>query len=235
MRLGIGDSAIGFWFSQTTHGISMGPIVPGKEHVHLTFFMNGEVFNAHLKIVENGKSQYKNLTVMNPHQFQQRLKQTATNILNSLGPANPNQDAILISDQGQKLFQKLAGGSLTTTYKGKTGYIDFDLGIIVNEIQDLLENPIEFFSPGKAHDLIGRNPFTFGLTEAGAPIFPINNQIYSWGTTSWEKTISNLTGIIGIPQLFSEIEKRKLFQKWRNKNRPQLEHTFLRAHNHSFL
>ena len=251
MRFGIGDSALGFWFSQTNHGISMGPIIPGEEHVHLTFFMNGEVFNAHLKIVKNRKIRYKNLTVMTPYQFKQRLKQAATNMLNSLGPTDPNQEAILITDQGHKLFQGLLSGSLTMTYKGRTGYVDFDFGIIADEIQSLADNPNEYFTPGKARDLIGSNPLKFGLTEEDALIFPINNQIYSWGTTpynltqnmqesqgtddsfsflsqtSWGKPIYDLTSIIGIPQLISEIEQRKLFQKWFNKTQPQLKPTFL--------
>ena len=251
MRFGIGDNTLGFWFSRTTHGISMGPIIPGEEHVHLTFFMNGEVFNAHIKIIENGKPQYKNLTVMTPYQFKRRLKQTATNMLNSFGAVDPNQNAMLLTDQGHKLFQKLLSGSLTTTYKGRTSYVDFDFGIIADEIQSLAENPNEYFTLGKAHNLIGSDPLKFGLTEEGAPIFPINNQIYSWGTTpynltqnmqesqetddsfsflsqtSWGKPIYDLTSIIGIPQLFSEIEQRKLFQKWFNKTQPQLEPTFL--------
>lgn len=252
MRFGIGDRVLGFWFAPTTHGISMGPILPGEEHVHLTFFMNEEVFNAHLKIVENRKPQYKNLTVMSPYQFKNRLQQTAKNMLNSLRPINPNQNAIIMTEQGQKLFQKLAGGSLTITYKGRKGYIGFDFGIIADEIQTLAENPMEYFTLAKAYNIIGSDPLKFGLTEEGAPIFPINNQIYSWGTTcfyepsqnmqesqelddsfsflsqtSWGKPIYDLTSIIGIPQLFSEIEQRKLFQKWFNKTQPQLKPTFL--------
>lgn len=250
MRLGTGGETLGFWLSQTTHGVSMGPIVPGEEHVHLTFFMNGGVVNAHLKIIENGKPQYKNLTVMSPYQFQQRLRQTATNMLNSLGPIDPDQDAILVSDQGHKLFKKLAGGSLTMAHKGRTGYIDFDFGIIVDEIQSVAENPMEYFTLGKAYNLVGSDRLKFGLTEEGAPIFPVNDQIYSWGTTScepsknmqqsqelddsfnflsqtsWGKSIYDITSIIGVPQLFSEIEKRKLFQKWFD-TRPQLKSAFL--------
>lgn len=226
----------------------MGPIIPGEEHVHLTFFMNGEVFNAHLKIIENGKTHYKNLTVMSPWQFKERIQRIAKNMLNSFQPTNPNQDVVTMTKRGQKLFQKLAFGSLTVTYKGRKGYVDFDFGVIVDEIQNFAENPTEYFTITRAYNLIGPDPLRFGFTEEGMPIFPTNNQIYSWrttgsserikdvqnqddsfsffGETSWGRPIYDLASIIGIPQLFSEIEQRRLVEKWAKKNLLSVEKFF---------
>jgi len=127
----------------------MGPIVPGKEHVHLTFFVNGEVVNAHLKIIEKGKIGYKNLTTMTTNQFQHRIQQI-TSTFNSLRPINPDVDTMLIKEHGKKLFQKLIGGSLTLTYKGRKQYLDFDFGVILDELQDFAEETFNYISVGKA-------------------------------------------------------------------------------------
>ena len=226
MRIEIADKTLGFWFSQTKHGISMGPIIPaGEEHVHLTFFMNGEVFNSHLKIIENGITRYKNLTTMTPYCFTQRLQQDARNMFNSFQPANPSQDAIIMTERGQKFFQELLGGSVIATYKGRKAYVDFDFGVIVDEMQALTEEPMEFITMAKASDIVGSGAIPFGLTEEGAPIFRVNDQIYSWEATcfdessqnvletSWGNPIFDMASVIGIPQLFSEIEQRKLFKK----------------------
>jgi hypothetical protein len=230
MRFRIGEDSFGFWCSPTTHGISMGPIIPGEEHVHLTFFVNGEVVNAHLKIIEKGKTGYKNLTTMTTNQFQHRIQQI-TSTFNSLRPINPDVDTMLITEHGKKMFQKLIGGSLTLTYKGRKQYLDFDFGVILDELQDFTEETFNYISVGKAQDLTSDDSLQFGITLDGEPVFPIKDKVYSWGIKTSDihndsegpfeflrrsplgKMTHDLMSIIGVPQLFSEIQQRKLFER----------------------
>jgi len=242
MRLRMIDYAIGFWFVKTSHGFSMGPVIPGEEHVHLTFFMKDNLVNAHLKIIENGVTQYRNLITMPYYQFRRKLLGNALEILSSLEPLNPNEEVILVTNSGYRLFRKLVGGSLTLTHKGRKCYIDFDFSLIADEIQSVTEEPLKYFKIGKATELLYSPTLKFGFTEKGAPIFLINNKPYSWQTnmyqmnhgleysrktdgsfdflrqTTWGKPIYDIMGTIGIPQLLSEVEKRKLIEKWITKN-----------------
>lgn len=214
----------------------MGPLILGEEHIHLTFFINGEVINAHLKIKEHGRTRYENLVTMTMNDFKYKARQAAAGMLYSIGYADPNQDAILLTGWGSKLFRKLFSCSLEMTYKGRTGYIDFDSGIVFDEFRNIIDNPSEFVTFGKARDLIGSN-FGFGVTENGTPLFGSDDGVIAWnpshrvqynidgqntGLSDAFSSLKNYFGeqfyevvsVTGIPQLLSEIERRKLFEKW---------------------
>lgn len=244
LRVGIGDHHLGFWCARTADGFSIGPLISGEEHVHSTFYINGEVINAHLTIREHGERYYRNLVTMTVSDLQSKVRQAVMDMMNSLRYANPKQDALLFAGPVAKPFRKLFSGSLEMTYKGRTGYLDFDFGLMLDGVQEVIQNPSELFTFGKAGDLIGSD-YQFGVTGKGIPIFPIDDKLVGWNPvhrsnfydavqqdgssgsldsirSHFGEPLYDVVSVTGIPQLFSEIERRQIFRRWFEKHQSHL-------------
>ena len=244
MRLRFGDHYIGFWWGKTADGFSMGPAISSEEHVHLTYYVKNGFINSHLKLIEQGRVSYKNLVTMSINNFQRQIRQVALNLLASIGYADLDQTAILLTKRGIRRFQTFFSDSTRISYKGKTEHVDLDIGILLDEMRTLSENISDYIILGRARDLINPN-YAFGITEEGCSLFQSHKQIISLKSI-YENNNSNfgvngesleifgslenligkpfydLISVTGIPQLLNEIERRKIFERYMKKNRADI-------------
>lgn len=234
--------SIAFHLNPTTNGVSFGPVIAGHD-IHVTAFEKNGMFHSHLTYSEKGwkKPKYEPITTMPRDEMATFLRNEGVEPISLLlEKYGETDEALVLTDEGKKVFRELLKGSLTIDVRGRKLLFEISFGHLVNKEKVLEEKVNRFFKVGTVaeaieNDLFGKGPV---LSPELKPILTIGDETYIYRRSPLEtfrslkssaasiedffkelektelRLVSKYSEIFGMRQLFTELERRNLLEKW---------------------
>lgn len=245
LGLNLTDSnSIRFHINPTAHGISFGPVIAGYD-IHVTAFEKDGIFHSHLTYSKpfSKEPRYEPIITLTHEEMVKFLRnegvESISLLLEKLEKYSETDEALVMTDEGKKLFRELLKGIITINVKGRKLLFEFQFGHLVNKEKVLQEKVDRFFKVGTVSEAFKNNIFSNQLTFSPdlKPILKFGDEIYIYArnpleileplklTTSsieemfreLEKTelkfAAKFAELFGIRRLFIELERRNLLEK----------------------
>lgn len=235
------SNSIRFRFNPTTHGISFGPVIAGYD-IHITTFEKDGIFHSHLTYSEKGSKPKHEPIITMTHEEMVRLlrNEWIESISLLLEKYGETDEALVMTDEGNKLFRELLKGSITINVKGRKLLFEFQFGHLINKEKILGEKMNRVFKIGTVAEALQNNLFgeRFILSPELKPILRMGDEMYIFrrslreileslksNPTSVEdmfkelkktelRVVSKYAEMWGMRRLFTELERRNLLKKW---------------------
>ncbi len=221
--------------------MSIGPVIRG-ENIHVTAFEKNGVFNSHLTYSDKaGKTKYENIATFTQEQMLKYLTDYGVDSISVMFEKyHENDEALVLTDEGQKLFREFLRGSLTINVAGRRLLFEIQFGNLIDKTRLLSDKVDRLFRVGKVEEALKRNLLgdRFVFTPDGRQIMKLGNDTYAFRKSLEEvtrdlmpsgKSVDYLferlekTGfglgaryleLMGMKRLFKELEARDLFSRW---------------------
>jgi len=222
--------------------MSFGPVIDGY-NIHVTTFEKDGMFHSHLPYSEKGwkKPKHKPIITMTHDEMVRLLRNEGVESISLLlKKYGETDEALVITDEGERVFRELLKGILTINVLGRKLLFEVQFGHLINKEKVFEEKWNRSFRVGTVAEAAKNNLFSDQLILSPdlRPILKVGDQIYicrrspleilqsleSTATSTedmfkeLEKTELRLAAkyyeIFGMRQLFTELERRNLFEKW---------------------
>jgi len=237
------SKSIRFRLNPTIDGISFGPVIPGYD-LHVTAIEKDGVFHSHLKYSEKGwkKPRYKHIKTVTREEMARFLEKVGVESISLLiEKYGETDEALVLTDVGKKVFRELLKGIITVYIRGRKLLFDVQLGHLIDREKLLQEKGPRLFKVGTVDDAFKNDLFggPFVLSPDLKPILRVGNEIYIYKRSPLEimefikscdsrsvtelfsemkktelKPIFEYSEILGIQELFVELDRRNLLEKW---------------------
>jgi hypothetical protein len=205
-------------------------------------FEKDGMFHSHLTYSEKGwqKPEHEPITTMTKEEMMRFLRNEGVESISIvLEKYGETDEALVMTNEGKKIFRELLKGSINVNVRGRSILFDFQFGHLINKEEMLCRKADQLFKIGTVTEALENNLFgeKFILSPELKPILKIGNEIYIHKRSPLEileflepsksieevfkkldntelRLISKYAEILGVRRLFIELERRNLLEKW---------------------
>jgi hypothetical protein len=226
--------------------MSFGPVIKGY-NIHVTVFERNGIFHSHLTYSGKNwkKSRHETIVTMSSDKMIEVLRKASMESISVLFEKYDESDeALVMTDEGRRIFRELLKGSITVNVKGQKLLFDFKFGYLINKEKILKKKVNQLFKIGTASEALKNDLFGGRLVFSPElkPIMVLDNEMYILRRNPLEiinslkpkvrsgeeffeelkktelRSVAKYAEIFGIEKLFVEMEHQNLFKKWLPQN-----------------
>jgi adenine specific DNA methylase Mod len=136
--------------------MSFGPVILGEREIHVTDYSKDGIYNSHLTwFDETGAKKYDTITTMKEEDIPRQLQNAGTDLISPIfNHYSESDEALVLTDEGQKVFREAFAGSVSIVAKGRKLHFDFRVGYMMDVLSPFENAMDNLFRVGKG----GRSP-----------------------------------------------------------------------------
>jgi hypothetical protein len=171
----------------TTDGMTIGPIIP-NEDLHVTAYEKNGIFNSHFTYFDKIKRKptYEKIITLSQEDMIRNLVDLREEWISvTLEKYDENDEALVLTDEGQKVFRQLLKGSICINVLGRKVFFEMKFGNLVEKLSVLEDRIEDLIRVGKVQEALSKNFVPNLMAPDLRPILQLDNQMYVFQASSF--------------------------------------------------